>query len=224
MAHDLVIRNGFVVDGTGASGQVGDVAVDGDRITLVGEVAERGTREIDATDKVVTPGFVDIHTHLDAQIAWDPLGSSSCWHGVTSAVMGNCGVTFAPCAPDEREYLAELMESVEDIPRDSIMAGLAWDWTSYGEYLESVDRLPKGINIGGMVGHCAVRHHVMGERAMTQDPVPDEDIVAMCAIVDEAISAGGVGVCYQSNFAAPSSRWASGARHLGRHSRALRHW
>ena len=193
MAHDLVIRNGFVVDGTGASGQVGDVAVDGDRITLVGEVPERGTREIDATDKVVTPGFVDIHTHLDAQIAWDPLGSSSCWHGVTSAVMGNCGVTFAPCAPDEREYLAELMESVEDIPRDSIMAGLAWDWTSYGEYLESVDRLPKGINIGGMVGHCAIRHHVMGERAMTQDPVPDEDIAAMCAIVDEAISAGALG-------------------------------
>ena len=199
VAHDLVIRNGLVVDGTGRRGGIADVAIDGDRVTAVGTVDDRGARELDAAGRVVTPGFVDIHTHLDAQIAWDPLGSSSCWHGVTSVVLGNCGVTFAPCAPDEREYLAELMESVEDIPRDSILEGLAWDWTTYGEYLGAIDRLPKGINVGGMIGHCAVRHHVMGERgisaeAATGDEIPtDDDIAAMCDLVDEAIGAGALG-------------------------------
>jgi N-acyl-D-aspartate/D-glutamate deacylase len=199
MPHDLVVRNGFVVDGTGAPGRVADVAIDGDRVTAVGVVEARGARELDASDRVVTPGFVDIHTHLDAQLAWDPLGSSSCWHGVTSVVLGNCGVTFAPCSPDEREYLAELMESVEDIPRDSILEGLAWDWTTYGEYLGAIDRLPKGINVGGMVGHCAVRHHVMGERGLSAEPatgdeIPtDDDLAAMCAAVDEAIGAGALG-------------------------------
>ena len=124
----------------------------------------RAHREIEADGRVVTPGFVDIHTHLDAQLAWDPIGTSSCWHGVTSVVMGNCGVTFAPCRPEDRSYLAELMESVEDIPRDAILGGLPWDWVTYGEYLGSMGRLPKGPNVGGMVGHCAVRHHAMGER------------------------------------------------------------
>jgi N-acyl-D-amino-acid deacylase len=199
MAHDLVIRGGTVVDGTGAPGRRADVAVDGDRITTVGAVDDRGRRELDAEGRVVTPGFVDIHTHLDAQIAWDPLGTSSCWHGITSVVLGNCGVTFAPCAPDEREYLAELMESVEDIPRDSILDGLAWDWTTYGEYLGAIDRLPKGINVGGMVGHCAVRQHVMGERCVTAEPptgdevATDDEIAAMCAAVDEAMTAGALG-------------------------------
>lgn len=193
MTHDLVIRNGLVVDGTGAPAVVADVAIDGVHITGVGVVSERGTRELDAEGRVVTPGFVDIHTHLDAQIAWDPLGTSSCWHGITSVVLGNCGVSFAPCAPHEREYLAELMESVEDIPRDSILEGLDWDWTTYGEYLGAVDRLPKGINVGGMVGHCAVRHHVMGERAMDETPAPADDVAAMCALVDEAMAAGALG-------------------------------
>jgi N-acyl-D-aspartate/D-glutamate deacylase len=145
MSHDLLIRNGLVVDGTGAAVRRADVAIDGDRVTAVGTVDSRADREIDADGKVVTPGFVDIHTHLDAQIAWDPIGSSSCWHGVTSVVLGNCGVTFAPCAPDEREYLAELMESVEDIPRDSILDGLSWNWNTYGEYLAELDRLPKAM-------------------------------------------------------------------------------
>jgi N-acyl-D-amino-acid deacylase len=199
VTHDLVIRDGLVVDGTGAPGRVADVAIDGDRVTAVGTVDGRGSRELDAEGKVVTPGFVDIHTHLDAQIAWDPLGTSSCWHGVTSVVLGNCGVTFAPCAADEREYLAELMESVEDIPRDSILEGLAWDWTTYGEYLGALDRQPKGINVGGMIGHCAVRHHVMGERGLSAEPaigdeVPtDDDIAAMCDLVDEAMGAGALG-------------------------------
>jgi N-acyl-D-amino-acid deacylase len=193
MAHDLVIRNGLIVDGTGSPGRTGDLAVDGDRITAVGTVDDGGRREIDADGLVVTPGFVDIHTHLDAQLSWDPIGSSSCWHGVTSVVIGNCGVTFAPCAPSEREYLAELMESVEDIPRDAILSGLAWDWTTYGEYLSSVDALAKGVNVGGMVGHVALRHHVMGERGLSEEPATDDDIAAICDLVDEAIGAGALG-------------------------------
>ena len=193
MTHDLVIRNGLIVDGSGSPGAVGDLAVDGDRITAVGTIEDRGTREIDAEGKVVTPGFVDIHTHLDAQLSWDPIASSSCWHGVTSVVIGNCGVTFAPCAPGDREYLAELMESVEDIPRDAILSGLAWDWTTYGEYLGSIDSLAKGVNVGGMVGHVALRHHVMGERGMSEEPATDDDIASICDLVDEAVGAGALG-------------------------------
>ncbi|MCZ6890618.1 MAG: amidohydrolase family protein, partial [Gammaproteobacteria bacterium] len=193
MGYDLVIRNGTVVDGTGTPGKQADVAVDGDRIAVVGKVEQKGTREIDARGKTVTPGFVDIHTHLDAQIAWDPIASSSCYHGVTSAVLGNCGVTFAPCKPEDRDYLAKLMESVEDIPADSIHAGLSWDWESYGDYLKSIDRLDKGINVGGMVGHCAVRYYVMGDRSLDQAPATAEDIEKMCALVDEAIGAGALG-------------------------------
>ncbi len=193
MAHDLVIRNGLIVDGTGSPGRVGDVAVDGDRITAVGTVEDEGRRQLDAEGCVVTPGFVDIHTHLDAQLAWDPIGSSSCWHGVTSVVLGNCGVTFAPCKEADREQLANMMESVEDIPADSIMSGLSWDWSTYGEYLEAVGRWPKGVNVGGMVGHCAVRVHAMGERSLSEEPATASDIEAMCALVDEAIGAGALG-------------------------------
>ncbi len=193
MAHDLVIRGGLVVDGTGAEPVSADVAIDGDRVTAVGVVDGTGTRELDAQGRYVTPGFVDIHTHLDAQIAWDPIGSSSCWHGVTSVVLGNCGVTFAPCKPDDRGFLAEMMESVEDIPAHAIMSGLPWDWETYGEYLDSIDRMPKGVNTGGMVGHCAVRIHAMGERSMDEAPATDADIAVMCELVAEAIDAGALG-------------------------------
>jgi N-acyl-D-amino-acid deacylase len=191
--HDLVIRNGSVVDGTGAPARQADIAIDGDRVVAVGTVEGDGNRVIDAEGCIVTPGFVDIHTHLDAQLAWDPIGSSSCWHGVTSVVLGNCGVTFAPCKEADREELAEMMESVEDIPADSIMSGLAWDWTTYGEYLDAVEQWPKGINVGGMIGHCAVRVHAMGERSMSEEPAGPADIDAMCALVDEAIAAGALG-------------------------------
>jgi N-acyl-D-amino-acid deacylase len=193
--HDLVITNGTVVDGTGAPPARAEVAVDGDRVVAVGPASEvgPGRRTIDAEGAYVTPGFVDIHTHLDAQLAWDPMGSSSCWHGVTSVVLGNCGVTFAPCKPGDREELAEMMESVEDIPADSIMEGLAWDWSSYGEYLDAVQRWPKGINVGGMVGHCAVRVHAMGERSLSEEPAGPDDIEHMCALVDEAMGAGALG-------------------------------
>lgn len=191
--HDLVIRGGLIVDGSGGPSFQGDIAVEDDRIVAIGEVAGRGAREIDATGKVVTPGFVDIHTHLDAQLAWDPVGSSSCWHGITSVVMGNCGVTFAPVKTEDIEYIAEVMESVEDIPKDSIMEGLSWDWRSYGEYLEFLDRLPKGLNVGGMVGHVAVRWHVMGEDSLDEEPASADQVAQMCDLVDEAMGAGALG-------------------------------
>jgi N-acyl-D-aspartate/D-glutamate deacylase len=191
--HDLVIRAGMVVDGTGAPPLAADVAVDGDRITAVGTVTARGHKEIDAAGAYVTPGFVDVHTHLDAQLAWDPDATSSCWHGVTSVVLGNCGVTFAPVRKGQESWLAELMESVEDIPADAILEGLAWDWETYGEYLAAIDELPKGVNVGGMVGHCAVRHYAMGEHSLDETPATDDDIAAMCDLVDEAMSAGALG-------------------------------
>lgn len=199
VGHDIVIRGGRVVDGSGAPAETADVAIDGDRIVAVsaraeGGVTGRGHREIDAAGRIVTPGFVDIHTHLDAQLAWDPAATPSCWHGVTSVVMGNCGVTFAPCRPADRAYLAEMMESVEDIPRDAILDGLAWDWETYGEYYDSLARMPIGPNAGGLVGHCALRIHAMGDRALDETPATDADIAAMADQLDQAMAAGALGV------------------------------
>jgi N-acyl-D-aspartate/D-glutamate deacylase len=195
MEADLIIRNGTVVDGTGAPSRQADVVIAGDRIVAVEERVEgRGRREIDATDRLVTPGFVDVHTHLDAQLAWDPLPTSSCWHGITSAVLGNCGVTFAPVGPGQREFLAEMMDSVEDIPRQAILEGLPWDWTTYGEYLDWLDRTPKGINLGGLVGHCALRVAAMGDRAMTEGSGTPDDIARMCEMAEEAVRAGALGI------------------------------
>ncbi|HCB34097.1 MAG TPA: amidohydrolase [Acidimicrobiaceae bacterium] len=193
MPHDVVIRRGTVVDGTGAPAFDADVAIDGERITAVGRVEDGGRTEIDAAGKVVAPGFVDIHTHLDAQLAWDPIGSSSCWHGVTSVVMGNCGVTFAPVKTDDIAYIAEVMESVEDIPKSAILEGLPWDWRSYGEYLQFLDATPKGINAGGMVGHVAVRWHTMGPASLEETPASTAETAAMCELVDEAMDAGALG-------------------------------
>ncbi len=191
---DIVIRNGSVIDGTGAPARNADVAItDGVISQIADKIDDIGTCEIDAEGRIVTPGFVDIHTHLDAQIAWDPIQTSSCWHGVTSAVLGNCGVTFAPVAPGGAEVLAEMMESVEDIPQRAILEGLPWDWSTYSEYLQWVDRIDKGINVGGMVGHSAVRLAAMGERAMDETPSSVEDISAMVDLVDEAIEAGALG-------------------------------
>ena len=192
--YDIVIRNGTVVDGTGAPAYRADVAITGDHIAAVGtDIVGSTAREIDAEGRLVTPGFVDIHTHLDAQLAWDPVASSSCYHGITSVVMGNCGVTFAPCKPDDRQYLAELMESVEDIPRDAIMNGLPWDWVTYGEYLASVGRMPKGVNVGGMVGHCALRQYAMGERGLEKDAPTADDLAVMADLLDEAMKGGALG-------------------------------
>jgi N-acyl-D-aspartate/D-glutamate deacylase len=197
MGFDLVVRAGTVVDGTGSPARLADVGVVGDRIT---EVADPGTlstttgQVLDADGLIVTPGFVDIHTHYDAQIGWDPLVTSSCWHGVTSIVMGNCGMTFAPCKADDRQYLAACMESVEDIPAASIVDGLAWDWETYGEYLASLDRQPKGINLGGMVGHSALRYWAMGDRSLDPDALPsDAELAEMGRLADDAMGAGALG-------------------------------
>jgi N-acyl-D-aspartate/D-glutamate deacylase len=193
VTHDVVIKGGTVVDGTGRAPVRADVAIDGDRVTAIGTLDEGGRREIDASGAFVTPGFIDVHTHLDAQIAWDPDATSSCWHGVTSVVLGNCGVTFAPVQRGQEEWLANLMESVEDIPARSILDGLAWDWETYGDYLGAVDRLPKGVNVGGMVGHCALRHYVMGERGLEDEPATEDDIAAVADLVDEAMTGGALG-------------------------------
>ena len=191
---DLVIRGGTVVDGTGAPARRADVGIEGDRITAIGDDVGPGRRELDAGGLLVTPGFVDIHTHYDAQIGWDPLTTSSSYHGVTSVVMGNCGMTFAPCRRGDRDYLARCMESVEDIPADAIIDGLPWDWETYGEYLDSLDRLPKGLNIGGMIGHGALRWWAMGERSLDESAAPTaSELAEMQRQVAEAADAGALG-------------------------------
>tara|TARA_B100000686_G_scaffold329180_1_gene390061 strand:- start:12798 stop:14474 length:1677 start_codon:yes stop_codon:yes gene_type:complete len=200
VAVDLVIRGGSVIDGTGSLAFTADIAVEGDRIVEIGKVDSKGKREIDADGQIVTPGFVDIHTHLDAQLAWDPIASPSCWHGVTSVVLGNCGVTFAPVSKDGATVLAEMMESVEDIPAESILNGLSWNWSSYGEYLEEVAALPKGVNTGGMVGHCAVRLAAMGERSLDETPATPDDIEKMVPMVKEAMDSGALGFSTSRTF------------------------
>lgn len=193
-SYDIIIKGGTVIDGTGAPAREADVGIVGERVVEIGKLGGSATRTIDASGRVVTPGFVDIHSHLDAQVAWDAICSSSCWHGVTSVVVGNCGVTFAPVKPKDHELLAKLMESVEDIPADSIMRGLDWNWQSYGEYYDALDAMPKGINLGGMVGHCAVRFYGMGERSIDSDAHPTADeLDVMVKTVDEAIAAGALG-------------------------------
>ena len=195
MAHDLVITGGLVVDGTGAASKRADVAVDGDRITAVGEVDAAGAgRVIDAEGRLVTPGFVDLHSHLDAQIGWDPTMSSSCWHGVTSVVMGNCGMTFAPVRPGQAELLATAMESVEDIPAACILDGLPWDWEGYDGYLRTLESLPMGLNAGGYVGDVALRLYVAGDAAC--DPeyrLSEEQIAQIATLVEQALDAGALG-------------------------------
>lgn len=192
MTHDTVIRDGQVVDGTGKQPFRGDVAIDDGRISQVGEVAAKGGHEIDANGLAVAPGFIDLHTHLDAQIGWDQDLSPLSWHGVTTAMMGNCGVTFAPCKAEDRELLAGMMETVEDIPRNSILTGLPWDWIDYGEYLDSIERLNPGINVAGLVGHAAIRFFVMGERAVEEQSTTDERR-QMADIVARAIDCGAIG-------------------------------
>ena len=200
MAVDLVIRGGSVIDGTGSLAFTADIAVEGDRIVEIGKVDSKGKREIDADGQIVTPGFVDIHTHLDAQLAWDPIASPSCWHGVTSVVLGNCGVTFAPVSKDGATVLAEMMESVEDIPAESILNGLSWNWSTYGEYLEEVAALPKGVNTGGMVGHCAVRPAAMRERSLDETPATPDDSEIMVPMVKEAMDSGALGFSTSRTF------------------------
>jgi len=193
--HDLVIRNGRVVDGSGGPARVADIAIDGDRISAVGTVAEPGRREIDAEGLLVTPGWVDIHTHYDGQATWDPDISPSSWHGVTTIVMGNCGVGFAPAdpAPDRRAWLIQLMEGVEDIPGTALDEGMTWNWESFPEYLDELERLPRVLDVSALVPHGPVRAYVMGERGGHNAEATPEEIDRMAALVREAVEAGAVG-------------------------------
>jgi N-acyl-D-amino-acid deacylase len=195
--HDVLIINGTVVDGTGVAGRRADVAISDGVITQVsgspGELGGQSARRvIDAEGHIVSPGFVDVHTHMDAQLAWDPLGECSCFHGVTTAVMGNCGFTLAPVRPDARELVVANLERAEDIAAEAMAAGIDWSWETYPEYLDFVDRTPKGINYAGYVGHSALRTWSMGERAFTEAAGAD-DLAMMVAQVEDSMRAGAVG-------------------------------
>ncbi|PYO16286.1 MAG: amidohydrolase [Candidatus Rokuibacteriota bacterium] len=192
MPYDLVIKNGTVIDGSGLPRYRADVAVRHGRIAAIGRIREAAREVIDADGQVVTPGFVDGHTHMDAQIFWDPMGTCSCWHGVTTVVMGNCGFTLAPCGKPERHLVVRNLERAEDIAAEAMDAGIDWTWTTFPEFLDRVEGLPKGINYAGYIGHSALRTYVMGERAFEKE-AGEDDLRAMERELRDAIRAGAIG-------------------------------
>lgn len=192
-AYDLVVRGGTVVDGSGADRFEADVAISGGRIAQVGQVSGRGREELDARGLLVTPGFVDVHTHYDGQATWDQRMQPSSWHGVTTVVMGNCGVGFAPCKPEDHDRLIRLMEGVEDIPHPVMAEGLPWNWTSYPDYLDALSTRRFDVDIGSQLPHAALRVFVMGERGANREPATEADIHAMAAIAKRAMEAGALG-------------------------------
>ena len=191
--HDLVIRGGTVVDGTGAERYIADIAIDGGLITAVGRIDAKGREEIDASGKVVTPGFVDVHTHYDGQATWDQEMAPSSWHGVTTVVMGNCGVGFAPAKPDRHDWLIGLMEGVEDIPGTALAEGMTWNWETFPEYLDELERMPRTVDVGTHVPHGAVRAYVLGDREQPGAVPTERDIAEMSKIVEDGIRAGALG-------------------------------
>jgi N-acyl-D-aspartate/D-glutamate deacylase len=193
MTFDLIIRNGMLADGSGASLRQADVAVKDGHIAAVGKIEGRGHEEIDARDQLVTPGFVDIHTHYDGQATWDSRMQPSSWHGVTTAVMGNCGVGFAPVRVEHRQRLVELMEGVEDIPGAALHEGLSWHWESFGDYLDELARRPRDIDIGAQLPHGAMRVYVMGERGANLEEATQEDRAEMRRLTAAAVRAGALG-------------------------------
>ncbi len=191
--HDMVIRGGTIVDGTGAARFTGDIAIDNGLISQVGKVSGSGKEEIDATGMIVAPGWVDVHTHYDGQATWDQEMAPSSWHGVTTVVMGNCGVGFAPAKPDRHEWLISLMEGVEDIPGTALSEGMSWNWETFPEYLDELERLPRTVDIGTHVPHGAVRAYVLGDREQPGAVPTAEDIAEMSRIVEEGVRAGALG-------------------------------
>lgn len=192
--HDLVIRSGKVVDGTGVPAFTGDISISGDRIVGVGGNAGAGRREIDASGLLVAPGWVDIHTHYDGQVAWDPYLSPSSWHGVTTVVMGNCGVGFAPVRRGKEDFLISMMDGVEDIPTETLKAGINFEWESFAEYLDALSRMKRVLDVGTHVPHCAVRAYVMEERGAANEVATADEIARMAAIVRDGVRAGALGV------------------------------
>jgi N-acyl-D-aspartate/D-glutamate deacylase len=192
MQYDLVIKNGTVIDGSGMPRYRADVGIIHGKIATVGKIRDRAKEVIDAEGHVVAPGFIDAHTHMDAQVFWDPLGTCSCWHGITSVVMGNCGFSLAPCGEKDKLLVMRNLERAEDIAPEAMEAGIKWSWTTFPEYLDAVDRLSKGINYAAYMGHSALRTYVMGERAFTETATP-EDLEAMKREMRDAIRAGAIG-------------------------------
>ena len=193
MSYDLTIRNGNLIDGTGNAARSGDVAIQNGRIVAVGKVSGSARREIDAQGMAVTPGFVDIHTHYDGQATWDPQLAPSCYHGVTTAVMGNCGVGFAPVRPGQQGFLIELMEGVEDIPGTALHEGIDWSWESFPEYLDALEGRRFTMDLGTQVPHGSIRTYVMGERGARNEPATPKDIEEMAALVKLGVAAGALG-------------------------------
>ena len=192
MTYDLVVKNGVVIDGSGLPRYRADVGVIGGRVSSIGRIRDSAREVIDAEGQVVAPGFIDGHTHMDAQVFWDPLGTCSCWHGVTSVVMGNCGFTLAPCAKADRHLVVRNLERAEDIAAAAMDAGIDWTWTTFPEFLDALERLPKGINYAGYLGHSALRTYVMGERAFDR-PAGEDDIRAMERELRAGLAAGAMG-------------------------------
>jgi N-acyl-D-aspartate/D-glutamate deacylase len=190
---DTVIRGGTIVDGSGAPRFTGDLGIKDGKVAEVGGKLGAGKREVDATGAIVTPGWVDVHTHYDGQVTWDPYLSPSTDHGVTSVVMGNCGVGFAPVRPDKRDWLISVMEGVEDIPGTVLSEGLQWEWESFPEYLDALERKPRALDVGAQIPHSALRTYVMGERGITHDEATPDDIRQMVGLVREALTAGALG-------------------------------
>ena len=199
MTYDLLIKNGTVVDGSGNPGYRADVAVSSGKIAAIGRINERAKQTIDAEGHIVSPGFVDGHTHMDAQIFWDPIGSCSSYHGVTSVVMGNCGFTLAPCKQEDADMVFRNLERAEDLSREAMLEGIDWRWETFPEFLDVIDELPKGINYAGYIGHSALRTYVMGERAFSE-AAGEDDVRHMQQLVKQAMHAGAIGFSTSRTF------------------------
>ncbi|MEK9869128.1 MAG: amidohydrolase family protein [Gammaproteobacteria bacterium] len=191
--YDLIVRNGTVIDGTGKERFTADIAISDGRIAKIGAITESAEREIDAGGRLITPGWVDIHTHYDGQATWDPILAPSSWHGVTTVVMGNCGVGFAPVKPGDQDFLIELMEGVEDIPGAALSEGIDWQWESFPEYLDALEAMPRAIDVATQVPHGAIRAYVMGDRCNSDYAPTREEVGAMAALVREGVEAGALG-------------------------------
>jgi N-acyl-D-amino-acid deacylase len=191
--HDIVIRGGSIVDGTGKAAFTGDIAIAGGRVAAVGGKQGRAKRDIDADGLLVTPGWVDVHTHYDGQAMWDSLLAPSCWHGVTTVMFGNCGVGFAPVKKHHRSALMDLMEGVEEIPNPVLAAGLTWEWETFPQFMDALERRPRAIDIAAQAAHLPLRVYVMGDRAVRREPATSEDIAEMRRLTVEALQCGAFG-------------------------------